>query len=404
MRIIRILREGVRSLRANKLRTFFMMVGTIIGIAALIVVYAAGKGTEQLVMTRMRSFGLNGVMVAAGGGRGVSVSQEGITTLRLEDAEAIRAQVPSVVVAGCYALKRGVVITAGKNQYQGQVEGVETEWYDAYGWYASEGEQITADDIATMARVAVIGQTLKRQLFPDSNPVGQYIEINNTRFLIKGVLQARGLHVTGADYDAWLTVPISTFLRRMYNWDHLTNIRIRVRSEADILPASEQIRQLLHERHHITPPEEDDFAVWNTIDVAKAAAGIWGTLNILLKSLTGLVLLVGGVVLMNILLISVGERKHEIGLRRALGADRRDIFMQFLAESWMVTFLGMLGGELLGAAATLVLIHGLKLDLILSYEPFVLGAVFAFIVGTIFGMQPALRASKLHPVEALRAK
>ena len=206
----------------------------------------------------------------------------------------------------------------------------------------------------------------------------------------------------GGDFDNRVIVPITTAMRRIMNIDHIGAIRVITRSASLMPRQAEDIRTLIHERHHINPPEDDDFRIVSPMVIAELARGTSRTLSILLISLTGLSLIVGGVVLMNILLISVSERVKEIGLRRAVGATRRDIFVQFLTESLSVTLLGMFLGSGLGWAISLLLIRIAQVPAVISWEPFALAVVFAFLVGTIFGVQPARRAATLHPVEALR--
>lgn len=402
MRILRIVAEGARSLGASKLRTFFMMAGTVVGIAALTVIMAIGEGTEKRVMKRVTSFGTHAVMVTAGGGKGFSPPQEGITTLRLGDAEAIRARVSGIDIVSPFAIKRGVSLKAGAQQIQAPVIAAEPDWHDAWEWYTTEGDPVVAEDMATMARVVVIGSTAARELFGQQSRVGETLQIGNVRFRIKGVLESRGVSPMGDDFDRRVVIPLTTGLRRVFNQDHITNIRLKVRDTRDLDSVASQVRQLLHERHHITPPQEDDFAVFSAAEVARMARGISSTLTLLLSALAGLSLVVGGVVLMNILLISVAARKKEIGLRRALGATRSDIFLQFLTESLAVTFVGMLLGAGLGWAVGIALARLTPLAPILSWQPLALAVVFALLVGTFFGVQPARRAARLRPVEALR--
>jgi putative ABC transport system permease protein len=206
----------------------------------------------------------------------------------------------------------------------------------------------------------------------------------------------------GGDFDARVIIPLSTGLRRLFNQDHLFNIRIKVKDASQLVPIGEEIRRLLRERHHVTPPQEDDFAINTAAGVAKMARGISGTLTYLLAALAGLSLLVGGIVLMNILLISVGERTKEIGLRRALGATQGDIFRQFLLESLSVSIIGMAAGSLLGWAVSITLARVTQFPVVISWEPFALALGFALVVGVFFGVQPARRAARLKPVEALR--
>jgi putative ABC transport system permease protein len=276
------------------------------------------------------------------------------------------------------------------------------EWHDAWEWYADEGETITSEDTSAMARVCLLGKFIARDLFGEQNPIGEYVQIENVRFKVKGILQERGVSPMGDEFDRRMVIPLTTGLRRLYNQDHITNIRVKVKNPSEIESIAGEIRQLLHERHHITPPREDDFAIFSAADIAKMARGISGTLTYLLGALAGLSLLVGGIVLMNILLISVGERTKEIGLRRAMGATRRDVFIQFLTESLAVTISGMMLGSVLGWGISIILARATQFPVVISWEPFALALGFALIVGVFFGVQPARRAARLKPVEALR--
>jgi putative ABC transport system permease protein len=402
MRALRIAREGVQSLGANKLRTFFMMAGTIVGISALTVIMAMGKGTEQNVMKRVNSFGIKAIMVTAGGGKGFSPPQEGITTLKLDDLEAIRSQVRGIELLSPGVVKRGSSIKAGNIQTQATVFAIEPDWYEAWEWELTSGDPISAEDMSTMARTCNVGVTISRTLFGDADPVGEYLQIGATRFLVKGVLESRGTSPSGSDMNNRVLVPLTTGMRRLLNVDYVSFIRVKVKDTKDLVSIGDEIRKILHERHHITPPREDDFAIVTAADIAKAARGISGTLSILLIALAALSLIVGGIVLMNILLISVGERVKEIGLRRALGATQSDIFLQFLAESLAVTLLGMLFGCVIGWAVGLLIGLYSKAPVIISWEPFALAVVFSLIVGLFFGIQPARRAAGMKPVEALQ--
>jgi putative ABC transport system permease protein len=402
MRILRIAKEGARALSANKLRTFFMMAGTIIGIAALTVIMAVGKGTEKKIMKRVNNFGIRAIMVTAGGGKGMSPPQEGITTLRLEDLQAIGNQISGIELLTPGVMKQGASVKAGASQTQATVFAVEPEWYDAWDWYIQSGDPISAEDVSTMARICNLGTSLSRTLFGDTNPTGEYIQIGNTRFLVKGVLEGKGTSPMGTDFDNRLLIPLTTGMRRLLNQDYISYIRVKVKDPKDLTEIGDKIREILHERHHITPPQEDDFAIVTAADVAKMARGISGTLTYLLGALAGLSLLVGGIVLMNILLISVGERTKEIGLRRAVGATRRDVFMQFLTESLAVTISGMVLGSVLGWAVSITLARVTQFPVVISWEPFALALGFAMVVGVFFGVQPARRAARFNPVEALR--
>jgi putative ABC transport system permease protein len=401
--MLRIASEGIHSLAANKLRTFFMMAGTIVGIAALTVIMAIGKGTEQRVMQRVEQFGPRALMVLAGGGKTIGPPDSSVTTLTLEDARAIREEIPDLEVVTSQAWDSAAMLKRGANQIRATLWGVEPQWHDAWNWYTAQGEGIADEDIASLARVCVIGSSVKRDLFGDADPIGESLYIDKVSVTVKGVLERRGTSgAGGGDFDNRILVPITTAMRRVLNVDHIGGIRVITR-DASLAPRqAEQIVRVLRERHRIQPPTEDDFRINTPTAIANIARGTSGTLSILLIALASLSLLVGGVVLMNILLISVAERTTEIGLRRAVGATRRDIFTQFLTESLSVTFLGMLLGSALGGGVSLAVGKLTPLATVISWEPFALAIAFALLVGVFFGVQPARRAARLQPVEALR--
>jgi putative ABC transport system permease protein len=288
------------------------------------------------------------------------------------------------------------------NQYQAIVWGVEPSWHEAWKWHAAEGDEISDDDVATAERVCVIGRTIQEELFDGDNPIGRRIYINKVALTVKGVLEERGTSPMGGDFDNKVILPISTAMRRVMNVDYVGAIRIITADRDRMSEQAEDIRKLIHDRHGINPSEEDDFRIITAEIIARLARGTSGTLSMLLIALAALSLIVGGVVLMNILLISVAERTQEIGLRRAVGATRRDIFVQFLTESLAVTVIGMVFGSLIGLGMTMALPRLTPVKAMPSWEPFVLALAFALLVGTFFGVQPARRAARLHPVEALR--
>lgn len=401
MRIQRIIGQSVQALNANKLRTFFMMAGTIVGITALTIIMALGNGIEKKVMKQVETFGPRAMMLIAGGGKDMPPPDMTVTTLTLDDARAIRQQIKDIEIVSPMAWRFRINIKRDANQYQAVLWGVEPSWHEAWDWYAAEGEGITDEDVATMSRVCVIGQTIKRELFGNDNPVGERIYINKQQLIVKGVLGKKGSSPMGTDFDNRIITPITTAMRRILNVDHVAAVRIITRNPSLMPQQIKDIRALMHARHHITPPQENDFRIVSPVAIAKMARGASRTLSILLIALVGLSLIVGGVVLMNILLISVGERHKEIGLRRAVGATRGDILSQFLTESLAVTVIGMLVGSGLGVAITLVL-KQIKAPVMLSWEPFALSLVFALLVGIFFGVQPARKAASLNPVEALR--
>jgi len=401
MRPLRIAGVGIEALAAHKLRTFLMTAGTLVGVAALTVVMAMGEGTRRKIMKRIQNFGPDAIMIPAGGGKrpGPDMST---TTLTLQDADAIRRDVPGLRIVSPMAWSFQMSVKRDDRHYQAIVWGVEPGWHDAWRWYTVTGEGISAADLATKAPVCVLGQTVKRELFGEEYAIGQHIYINRVRLRVAGVLGERGASPMGGDFDNRVILPLTTAMRRVMNVDHLGAIRVITDDPARLDEQAEAIGRLLRKRHHIEPPEEDDFRVITAEIIARFATGSSRTLSILLAVLAGLSLVVGGVVLMNILLISVKERTKEIGLRRAVGASRRDVFTQFLAESLSVTLLGMAAGLLVGCGLCGALPRFSRVPIAISWEPIALAAAAAVAVGTFFGIQPARRAARLDPVEALR--
>ena len=404
MRLTRIGSEGVQSLKINKLRTFFMMAGTIVGIAALTVIMAIGKGTEKKVMKRLQNFGPQAIMLIAGGGKDLPPPDMTVTTLTLEDAEAIRDEIDGLKFVTPMAWDFQVNVKHEANQHQAVVWGVEPTWHEAWSWHVADGESISDQDVATMAKVCIIGETVRRELFGQSDPIGERLYINKVALTVSGILESRGTSPMGIDFDSRVIIPITTAMRRVMNVDHVGAIRLisKSKDQSVIAQQAEAVRSLIHTRHHITPPEEDDFRLVTPTVIAQLVKGSAGTLSILLIALAALSLFVGGVVMMNILLISVAERTKEIGLRRAVGATRGDVFAQFLTESLAVTIFGTIIGSLLGLSVCVLLARITPMPVIVTWEPFALAVAFALSVGTFFGVQPARRAARLHPVEALR--
>jgi putative ABC transport system permease protein len=402
MKLLRIAWDGLLYLASNKLRAFFMMAGTMVGITALTVIMAIGKGTEAKIAQRIQNFGPDAIMLISGGGRDMPPPDLSVTSMKLQDAEALRRDMVGVKLVTSQAMKRQVPMKYQGAETMAMVWAVEALWHDAWNWHPEEGEGLTDDDVASLARVCLLGNTVRQSLFGNAPAVGEFIQMGNVRFQVKGVLQTRGASPMGDDFDNRVIVPITTGMRRLMNQDHINMIRLLVHDPAQMPTVVDQIRSIMRQRHHITPPQEDDFRVVSPLAIAALARGSSRTLSVLLMILAGLSLLVGGVILMNILLISVDERKREIGLRRALGARRRDVLAQFLAESLVVTLLGMVLGSLLGLAITLVLARFTPLPARMSWESLGIAVGFALLVGLFFGVQPARKAAALKPVDALR--
>ena len=402
MKASRALIEGLRSLGERRLQSFLMVSGVVIGIAALMVILALGKGTERKVNRRVQNFGPRAIMLISGGGKDMPPPDVTVTTLSVEDAQAVRGEVDGLEIVTPMAWKLYTPVKRENYQALAVIWGVEPEWHQAYDWYVDAGEVITAADVATFSRICLLGNTVARKLFPDSDPVGGRVYLNKVALTVKGVLSAKGTSPGGGDFDNKIILPLTTAMRRVLNVDYIGAVRIITAEPGRMDEQAERIRELIRSRHHIVPPAEDDFRVVSARVIADIARGISRTMYFLLLALAGISLLISGVVMMNLLLISVTARKTEIGLRRAAGATKRDIFAQFLAEALAITFSGILLGGLTGWAVSSVLQLTTSLPLIMSWSQFTLVALFAVAVGCFFGVQPARKAAALDPAEALR--
>jgi ABC-type antimicrobial peptide transport system permease subunit len=403
MKTLRLAMEGLKALAHNPLRSLFMMMGTLLGIAALTVVMAMNEGVTQKWEERIKWFGTDIIRIRSGGGRMRGPGSGGGETMTLDDARAIALQ-----VEGLRTVAPFVRIREGRIRYQSEsattmAVGSTEEIFDASNNAIDRGRIFTISEQDEMARVAVIGTTVEKNLFGGEDPLGKRFSLNNINFIVVGVLTDRGVSPRGHDFNDRLIIPLSTAMKRVFRVDYIAGMNIITRDEALIEQQAEQIRVLLRERHQITPPEEDDFWAMTATGIMAFREEIEGKLSLLLGALAGLCLLVGGVVLMNIMLVSVGERTGEIGLRRALGASSGDIFKQMLAESVVVNLLGMALGTGLGTSVFLGIGHFKEeIPLAFSMEGLAMAVLFAVLVGTCFGTLPAYRASRLLPVEALR--
>jgi putative ABC transport system permease protein len=392
-------------LSRNRLRTFLMMIGIVVGITALTLVLSAGLGAENRVMERVKKFGLSSLMVSAGGGteRGRTAGVTPAVTLKLSDAEALKRDIQNVEeVAPFTRLSQGDVSWSGRPSTVG-VFGVTPAWAPVWDWDAAEGEFITDEDVTALARVAVLGPTARKDLFGDADPIGETIQIGSAPFLVKGVMEAKGTSPGGGDMDNRVYVPLSTLMRRLANVDYLNGIKVRLRSAANIDQAVPAIRALLREQHRLPADVPDDFSITTPTEITKMAGEVAGTFNVFLVLVAAISLLAGGVVVANIMLISVSERRHEIGLRKAVGARSADIQQQFLLEAIAITVTGGVVGVLIGFAGARILEWATSTPTALSWESVAAGIVFSSLVGVVAGLQPARRAARLTPVDALRA-
>jgi len=400
------MRQARRALTANKVRTLLMMAGVTIGIAALTIIVSVGQGAKAQVMGRVQKmFGRNPIMVTAfarmEGMREMDISA---STLTPEDAQAIAKEIANVDQVALVQSKSGVPVKYHDQSITTELFGVTPNWSYIRMWDVAEGEPLGESDQSGAARVCLLGATVARELFGDVDPVGETVRIENVNFKVKGVLVSKGANPRGGDFDDRLIIPISTFSRRLYNVTNLSQVLALLKDTSRMEQTSQEVTALMRERHQITGAKQDDFGVRTASSIVQFASGTQQTLSLFLGVVAAISLLVGGLVIMNIMLVSVSERTREIGIRRAVGARRRDILRQFLAEALAVTLAGGLFGVLIGAGGAMVLSAAKDMPTTVSWQAVAVAVAFSTIIGIVFGVQPARRAARLHPVEALRTE
>ncbi|MCY4486469.1 MAG: ABC transporter permease [Deltaproteobacteria bacterium] len=396
-------RIALRAIRVNKLRSALTMLGVIIGVGAVIAMVAIGEGAKARVAKQMERLGSNRVSVYAGavtrGGRRVRGAR--ITTLTEADAKAILAEVPGVVRVAPHVRGSAQVVYGNKNWHPG-FTGTTPDYLEIMNWGVDSGSNFTEDDMLLNRKVALIGQTVAKELFGDEYPLGQTIRLKHVPFEVVGVLKERGTSSFAGDLDDVVIVPLRTAQRKLLGIRYVRGIEVSAESKQATSDVQDGITALLRVRHKITGTKLDDFRVRNRTDIVEAANEAANTLGYLLAGIAGVALIVGGIGIMNIMLVSVTERTREIGVRLAVGARRRDIRRQFLTEAMVLSLLGGAVGILAGAAASLGLSYMGGWQIVISPGSILLAFAFAAAIGVFFGFQPANRAARLNPIEALR--
>lgn len=396
------LRIALRNLGIRKGRAALMMSGVAVGIVTLILVTAVTEGTRKKVEKGIQSFGPDAVMIVAGSPQTRGPGDEKVTTLTAQDLDAIRIGIPGIRIIVPIVARSAQTVIAGDRNSTTTVLASTPELEEAWDQHAESGEFLSEAHEASLARIAVLGTTVVRDLFGAADPVGEPIRIGDQKFKVIGVAQSKGTSPMGMDMDNRVFVPLSTGMRRLYNVDYYSMIRFRVEPGADMQRTVDQVTALLRQRHGIGPADTDDFSVRSAISFRQTAAKMSRTLTLLLGIITLVALGAGALVLANILTVAVSERRVEIGVRRAVGASRRQITQQFLIEGVVVTVLGGLLGIALGTGAVLLLRSTTELPVALSWLPFVAGLVVTIVVGTVASLLPARRAASTDVVNALR--
>ncbi len=403
MSLLMILRVALKALGRNKMRTALTMLGMIIGVSAVITMVALGTGAQSSIETQIQAAGTNMIMVSAGNFQqgGVRMGQGNASTLTPDDAAAI-AQVPGVQYTAPGVSTRGQVV-AGNLNWGTQVQGTDVDLPLIRSWPASIGAFFTPTDVAGAAKVAVLGSVVHDQLFgADTDPVGQVIRINNQPFTVVGVMASKGQSGMGQDQDDVVYIPYTTVMKKLRGITYIQNVTVSATSATDTSPTAERIATVLRTRHQIQQGDGDDFMVRTMEEMASVRVQATETMTALLASIAGVSLLVGGIGIMNIMLVSVTERTREIGLRMAIGAKGRDVLLQFLVEAVVLSIFGGSIGIALGLGISRGVTLWMSWPTAVSPQAVAVAFAFAAITGVFFGFYPARKAAALDPIDALR--
>jgi putative ABC transport system permease protein len=398
-----IFREALQALARNRIRSLLTMLGIIMGVGSFICVVGVGKAGSSRVENQLSQVGDNLIWVEAGSRsrNGVRVGSRGTKTLMVGDGTAVLEQVPGIKNVSPN-VDGHIQVIYGNLNWGTQYRGVSPEYFEIRKWELQEGTVFTEDDVEKSAPVCVIGQTVATSLFQDEDSIGKTINIGAVPFKIIGALQARGFSSTGIDQDDFVVMPLTTAQKRITGADWLDDIFFSAASREAIPEATRRIVGLMRERHHLRAGDNDDFNIRTPEELIRAQLAAANIFTLLLGTAASLSLLVGGIGIMNIMLISVTERTHEIGIRLAVGATERDIQLQFLSEAVVMSMIGGAFGVLAGVLGGFLLQNTLHWDMYLSPQIMTVASLFSAAVGIFFGYYPARKASRLDPIEGLR--
>ncbi len=403
MMIFTLFRVAIQSILNNKMRSLLTMLGIIIGVGAVIVMVAVGQGAQSRIEQQINNLGTNMIVVTPGASQqgGVSRGAGSFNRLRIEDADKLRREGQFLTSVSPVIMTFGHIV-GGTGNWRAPVQGVSPDFFVIRDWPMASGRAFDTSDIRTSKRVAIIGQTVATNLFPDSDPVGQQIRLRQVPFEIIGVLGPKGQTATGNDQDDTILAPYTTVQNRLHGRQFIAQILVATASVNEIPQAQQDMRLILRESHRLGDWEEDDFTIRNQNDLAEAAKGTTEIMTILLAAIASISLLVGGIGIMNIMLVSVTERTREIGVRLAVGARGGQVLTQFLIESIVMSLLGGFFGLVLGVLGSELLGRAMGWATVVSVGTVLLAIGFSATVGIFFGYYPARKAAALNPIEALR--
>jgi putative ABC transport system permease protein len=394
---------ALRALQRNKLRSLLTMLGIVIGVGAVVAMVGIGNGAKAQVEAQIATLGQNVILIFPGSSfsGGVQSGSGGVGTLKLEDAKAIADEVPGVV-----AVSPGTRVTSqlgfGNQNWSTSVAGEAPEYFEIRQWEIVGGAGFTEQDVRAAAKVAVIGATVAKQLFGEEEPIGQIMRVRNVPFQVIGVLKPKGTSIMGSDQDDVVIVPYSTVMKRLSGITNLRMISVQCVSEDRTQAVVDGITDLMRQRHRLGQDRENDFMVRSQQEIAEMATATSKVLRLLLGAIASVSLVVGGIGIMNIMLVSVTERTREIGIRIALGAHGADILKQFLIEAVTLSSLGGLIGILLGLGTSTLLSRFAGWPTLTSVNAIIIAFLFSAAVGVFFGLYPAKKAAALDPIDALR--
>ena len=403
MKIWNIILSAFRALQRNKMRSFLTMLGIIIGVAAVITMLAIGQGAEISVKDQIAALGSNVLIIFPGSQQqgGIRGGAGTVTTLTEDDATAIAKECPAVAYVSPGARASGQVI-AGDLNWATSIEGGSADYLNIREWSLVDGDFFTDADVKTAAKVCILGKTVVDNLFPDTSPIDQTIRIRNVPFKVIGVLSKKGQNAMGQDQDDIIIAPYTTVQKRLSHFPFLRQILVSATSSNTMTLAQTQISDLLRLRHKLLANDADDFTVRSQTDIATMATATTEILTILLASIASVSLIVGGIGIMNIMLVSVTERTREIGIRMSVGARNRDILRQFLIEALVLSLLGGIIGIIFGVSGSSIISSIAKWPTIITPFSIILSFGFSFAIGIFFGYYPARKAALLNPIDALR--
>ncbi|MDD4553953.1 MAG: ABC transporter permease [Bacteroidales bacterium] len=404
MKVRNLLKAALRSLAKNKMRTFLTMLGIIIGVGSVITMLAIGQGSRQSIQEQISSLGTNVLMIfpQASSTGGVRMEAGSSQRMTIEDLNAIRERCPSVAYITPQVRTSGQLVN-GNSNWRTSVYGVYPDYFNIRDLKLTSGMVFTMNDDRSAAKVCIVGQTVVTNLFGEgADPIGSFIRINKIPFEIVGITEKKGQNAFGQDQDDIVVAPFSTVQKRMMAVTYIQSMLASAVSEPKIPTASQEITDVLKAKHNLGPSEDPDFTIRTQTDIANMATATSKILTILLATIASISLLVGGIGIMNIMLVSVTERTREIGIRMSVGARGRDVLLQFLIEALLISLIGGFIGISLGVIASQLIASILKWPVTISAESILMSFLFSSAIGIFFGWYPARKAARLNPIEALR--